>query len=631
MAEIKVNAGGNLQGAINTAQPGDVITLDAGAVYPANLTLPNKSGTEFVTIQSSRAGELAEGVRVGPAQAALFARLQSTVNAEPVVRTLTGAHHYKFVGIQFETRDESVFVYDLVRFGEGRGEQKTLDAVPHHLVIDRSYIHGWPTQDVQRGITLNSAHTDITNSHISDIHGVGNDTQAVCGWNGTNTVRLINNYLEAAGENVMFGGADSASAELMPVNIEIRRNTIFKPLSWKVGHPSYAGKHWTVKNLLELKAAKNVVIDGNVMENNWTDGQAGVAVLFTVRNQDCAAPWSTVQNIAFSNNTVRGSDGGALNLLGKDNEAELAYGKCTNPATIGSERGKFVTITNSLFYDIGGSFLTLNGFDDVSINSTTHVQRGNFTTIYGQPSQRWKYTNNLMVDHEYGMYVEAGIGVKGLNILTPGWILEGNVIIGATDPGSWPPGNQLVPAMSLPSDFRSPYPGVGCDIDVLLAAQKGVGGTPVPQPTPSPTPVPSPTPTPIGIPSGSKVEVVSAVNVRDIPSVTNSVVKDVAQPGWTGIATGASQKDAASENVFAPVTFSNGLSGWCAVQFLKVVTEPTPVPTPVPAPQPTPTVRKVAWPTGEAKQNAILDTQWKERFRFKRHLSGSFAEFEKVQ
>ena len=42
----------------------------------------------------------------------------------------------------------------------------------------------------------------------------------------------------------------------MPSDIEIRRNYVFKPLSWKVGDPTYAGKHWTVKNLLELKNAK---------------------------------------------------------------------------------------------------------------------------------------------------------------------------------------------------------------------------------------------------------------------------------------------------------------------------------------------------------------------------------------
>jgi Predicted solute binding protein len=502
-SDIQVPVGGDLNAAIASAPCGATIVVEAGAAYSANLTLPNKSCTEFTTIKSSRADELPEGQRITPAQFPLLVRLQSSVNAEPVIKTAPGAHHYRFIGVEISTVNESVFVYDLVRFGEGRGEQKTADSVPHHLAIDRSYIHGWPTQDVQRGVTLNSAYTDITNSYINDVHGVGYDTQCVAGWNGTNTVRVVNNHLECAGENIMFGGADSATADLMPINIEIRRNYLFKPLSWKVGHPTYAGKHWTVKNLLELKAARNVVIDGNVMENNWTDGQAGVGVLFTVRNQECSNPWSTVQNVTFSNNTVRGSDGGALNLLGKDNEAEPAYGKCKDPATQGSVRGSGVTITNSLFYDIGGSFLTMNGFEDVSINRNTHVQRGNFTTIYGQPSPRWKYTNNLMVDHVYGMYIEAGSGPKGLDILTPGWMVEANVIYSPTDKANWPPNNQFVDLPALPADFRSPYPAAGADIDALIAAQSGAVSQPIPQLSPSPLATASVTvsPSPLSISS----------------------------------------------------------------------------------------------------------------------------------
>lgn len=53
----------------------------------------------------------------------------------------------------------------------------------------------------------------------------------------------------------------------------------------------------------------------------------------------------------------------------------------------------------------------------------------------------------------------------------------------------------------------------------------------------------------------------------------------------------------------------------------------TPPPDPLP---PVVTVRKVAWPTGEARQNEILNTQWAQRYRMKRHLSGAWAEFELV-
>ena len=43
-ATIAVPAGGDLQAALNAAQPGDVITLAPGATYTGNFVLPNKGG-----------------------------------------------------------------------------------------------------------------------------------------------------------------------------------------------------------------------------------------------------------------------------------------------------------------------------------------------------------------------------------------------------------------------------------------------------------------------------------------------------------------------------------------------------------------------------------------------------------
>src|SRR6267142_3100250 len=51
---IVVNAGGNLQTAINNAVPGDTIVLQAGATFTGPFTLPNKtSGSGWIYIQSS--------------------------------------------------------------------------------------------------------------------------------------------------------------------------------------------------------------------------------------------------------------------------------------------------------------------------------------------------------------------------------------------------------------------------------------------------------------------------------------------------------------------------------------------------------------------------------------------------
>src|SRR5437868_1750927 len=512
---ITVPVGGNIQSAINAAQYGDTIVLQAGAIYTANLVLPLKSGTGEIVIQSSRLSELPDGVRVSPAQSALFPKSQSVIPAEPVVKTVAGAHHYRFAGLEFSTANASVVIYDIIRFGGGRDVQTSLDQVPHHLVVDRCYIHGFDIQDTQRGVTLNSSESTISNSYISEIHTDGIEAQAVGAWNGPGPFHIINNYLEAAGENIMMGGSDSASVELMPGNIEILRNYLFKPLSWKVGDPSYAGKHWTVKNLLELKAARNAVIDGNVLENIWTDAQDGKAILFTVRNQECTAPWSTVANIRFTNNTLKNAEG-ALNMLGMDNEVTASFGKC-NPAS-SSVRGTGLYISNNLFYNINGPFMQLNGFYNVTLDHNTSFQKYNTYTLYGEQSLGYISTNNLTIENPWGIFGDGGyIGTAALTQYTPSYVFSKNLMVSASSSAN-PAGNFYPSAVSNVGfvDFAggnyalspsSPYHNagtdgkdVGVDFVQLNAAQAGVATAPTPTPTPSssptPTPQSSPTPTP---------------------------------------------------------------------------------------------------------------------------------------
>src|SRR5436190_2206198 len=76
----------------------------------------------------------------------------------------------------------SAAVTELISLGTAGPDQSTLDQVPHHLVIDRSYVHASPDVDWKRGIGLNSASTCVINSHISDFHSELQDSQAIGGF-----------------------------------------------------------------------------------------------------------------------------------------------------------------------------------------------------------------------------------------------------------------------------------------------------------------------------------------------------------------------------------------------------------------------------------------------------------------
>src|SRR5687768_13262259 len=153
-ATLVVPAGGDLQAAISAAASGDTIILEAGATYSGPFILPNKIGESYITIQSARAAEITG--RVSPSQSGLLAKLRSNVPGEPIVKTAPGAHHYQLIGLEISTFGASDFIYDLIRLGEGTG-QTDLATVPHHLILDRLWVHGFQTQDLQRGISLNSA------------------------------------------------------------------------------------------------------------------------------------------------------------------------------------------------------------------------------------------------------------------------------------------------------------------------------------------------------------------------------------------------------------------------------------------------------------------------------------------
>ena len=65
---IRVGARDSLQRALNTAQPGDTIVLQAGVTFTGPFTIPTRNGDAYITIQSSRLSELPPaGQRVGPA------------------------------------------------------------------------------------------------------------------------------------------------------------------------------------------------------------------------------------------------------------------------------------------------------------------------------------------------------------------------------------------------------------------------------------------------------------------------------------------------------------------------------------------------------------------------------------
>ena len=139
-----------------------------------------------------------------------------------MIVTEPAAHHYRFVGIEFGPA-RGTFLRDLVQLGLNHTD---VDAVPHHIIFDRCYLHGDPQKGTRRGIAMNSGSTAVIDSYLSDFKEAGADSQAIAGWNGPGPFKIANNFLEAAGENVLFGGADPS------IPISCRPTSRFVAITW---------------------------------------------------------------------------------------------------------------------------------------------------------------------------------------------------------------------------------------------------------------------------------------------------------------------------------------------------------------------------------------------------------------
>ena len=464
---LAVRAGGDFQAALDAAQPGDVVTLEPGARFTGNFTLPNKRSPGWIVIRTAAPDSSlpAPDARITPSYACVLPEIISP-NSSPALSAAPGAHQYRVIGIEFTVSSAVAVNYGLIVLGN---RPTSPGDVPHDLVFDRVYIHGALRLNLRRGIAMNSAFTAIINSHISDVHETEADAQAIAGWDGPGPFKIVNNYLEASGENLMFGGADPSIRDLVPSDIEIRDNLFSKPLSWRVGDPGYAGTHWPVKNLLELKNARRVLIDGNLFENNWADAQGGTAIVITVRNQDGGAPWSVVEDVTFSNNIVRHT-GAGVGLGGMDSHP--------------SQGTRRVLIENNLFDDVSGArwggggrlFQAYNQVTDLVIEHNTAFQDGPIIMTEGRPNPGLVYRDNLSPHNDYGILgTGTGPGAPTLGAYFPGAGVERNVMIGHHRYASrYPARNFFPPSLTAVGfvdharrDYRlsdaSPYKRAGSD------------------------------------------------------------------------------------------------------------------------------------------------------------------------
>ena len=303
-----VKRGDNLQQSLEKAHCGDTLELEAGATFSGDFEFPNKECDDlhWIVVRTSANESLpSEGTRLTPCYAGVaslpgrpdfhcssvrnvMAKIEFDGKGTGPLRFAAGANHYRLIGLEITRGNPGATIAALAC-------TKAEDTA-NHLIFDRVWMHGTAQDETTRGIALRGmTFVAVVDSFFSDFHciaGVGACTDSQTVSNGGYSTpggpyKIVNNFLEAAGENILFGGSPATQ---VPADIEIRHNHLFKPMIWKRGEPGFVGgpdgHPFIVKNNFELKSGQRVLLEGNLLENSWGGfTQTGFAIVLTPKNQ----------------------------------------------------------------------------------------------------------------------------------------------------------------------------------------------------------------------------------------------------------------------------------------------------------------------------------------------------------
>jgi hypothetical protein len=309
-----------------------------------------------------------------------------------------------------------------------------------HVIVDRCWIHGNSLDGTQRALALNGSHLAVVDSTITDTHMVATDTQGIAGWTGTGPLKIVNNFIEGGSSSIGFGGAPS---QVTPRDIEIRRNHLFKPPSWRIGNPNFIGVTFNAKVALESKNSSRVLIEGNILENAWggPQGGDGDAVWLGPKNQNNGCPSCEVNDIIFRYNVIRHA-GGALYIFDAPSDAGGI-----------AQRASRYSIHDNLFEDIrpeysgrgsarGILFRMLGGGrfpppKDISIQHNTGMANGGLMQLLSSPEAPFEgllFEDNLVSGGDSSISGCKGrFGTDVLEMCARGFVFLNNVVVGGGD------------------------------------------------------------------------------------------------------------------------------------------------------------------------------------------------------
>jgi hypothetical protein len=396
-----------------TLNQGGVVHLVGGTIYPGSFTL------------GSNTTLLCHG-----------ASLTGSATAPTLVVALAAQN----VVIDGCTVTSSGFDQQVIRIGRNDSFETSIAQAPAHIWLRHISI---PTFRGKHAVEVNASDFSITGSSVLDSYDIptaSRDSQAVWVANAPCRPCVIDgNELSAGSENIMVGGdtmkiLNPDGSLLVPTDIRITNNHIFKPLSWQTD-----GVNRAVKNLIELKNGTRVLMSGNALDGSWHQAQDGYCLVVTPRNK------GDIHDVVIEHNSCT-HVGGGINIMGVNDSTWTP-----SPVSGVVVRANHFTIDHRTYGGRGLLGLLTNAPHDVTFDANIVTATGDEIVFLDKPGSRLlvdgvtreanlpmavlTLTNNYAVAGAYGIIV--GVPNRDTPLVTAGVVdqltVTGNTVATANN------------------------------------------------------------------------------------------------------------------------------------------------------------------------------------------------------
>jgi hypothetical protein len=460
--------------AATTSLNNPVIEIPAGMVISgANILLQMRTGTGACVIRTSGYASLqAKGTRILPSRDNQYLATISSPTSQPAIRTMPYAANYYFYGIKFT--DSTFKASGTSNYGQVYVVPSRFDTVlqdytndflsdqsnnPHDIYFDQCY--GVGNLGTRKWLQLTADRVAFTDSYFEGYRNVGFECQVVNANVGGSYHYYHNNFFEAQGENVMYGGGAIPfnTDSWNPTDIYFKQCHFRGRWEWFSWHPTYDGVSNSFKNLFEIKRGHRILADGCVFNRGGKGAQAGVCIVLKSDNNGPNAPSQSAT-----------SDVQLIDCYGYDMQRPLGVLGNSSPAqgrTVPNDRHH---IMNCMFERLdvppnnGTGYLVEvgNGASNIDIDHCTFVANGGVSvqgafSFLGGSTYNLTFTDNIIPKGTYG--ISSGTGqflLSALNTKCPGFVWTRNV-----HPGTWSTAEKSATGMPAGNFYPTSEGGVG--------------------------------------------------------------------------------------------------------------------------------------------------------------------------